>query len=162
LIVLNPQGAGGETTERHIENALIASGRPVLIAQPSSRLTPPDCAVVAWNRGVYSSRALAAALPFLQACPRVVIVYVETGAKPGPSPEEAASYLTWHGVQATVDRLAAGAHGVGDLLLQRAASHGADLLVMGASYHNRVSELLAGGVTRYVLRHAEVALLMAH
>ena len=38
----------------------------------------------------------------------------------------------------------------------------ADLLVTGAAYHSRVRELLFGGVTGHVMRHATIPLLMAH
>jgi nucleotide-binding universal stress UspA family protein len=35
-------------------------------------------------------------------------------------------------------------------------------LVLGAFSHSRLQEMILGGVTKYVLEHAEVPLLMAH
>jgi nucleotide-binding universal stress UspA family protein len=36
------------------------------------------------------------------------------------------------------------------------------MLVMGAYTHSRVRQMLLGGVTRHVLRHAEMPVLMMH
>jgi nucleotide-binding universal stress UspA family protein len=38
----------------------------------------------------------------------------------------------------------------------------ADLLVMGAYGHSRLREMILGGVTRDILRNANVPVLMAH
>lgn len=39
---------------------------------------------------------------------------------------------------------------------------GADLLVMGAWGHSRMSEWILGGITRYMLQHSDIPLLLAH
>jgi nucleotide-binding universal stress UspA family protein len=39
---------------------------------------------------------------------------------------------------------------------------GADLLVMGGYGHSRLGELVLGGVTRHVLTHAHLPVLLAH
>ena len=51
---------------------------------------------------------------------------------------------------------------VGDVLLDECAREDAGLLVMGAYSHSRVREMLLGGVTRHVLAHAHMPLLMVH
>ena len=51
---------------------------------------------------------------------------------------------------------------VGEVLLAEAEEVGSDLVVMGAYSQGRLRELLMGGVTRHVLAHAEVPVLMAH
>jgi nucleotide-binding universal stress UspA family protein len=51
---------------------------------------------------------------------------------------------------------------VGDVLLSRAADLGADLIVMGAYGHSRVREMVLGGVTRHILQHMTVPVLMSH
>ena len=52
--------------------------------------------------------------------------------------------------------------GVGDALLSRAADLGVDLIVMGAYGHARLLEYAFGGVTRHLLRHMTVPVLMSH
>lgn len=50
---------------------------------------------------------------------------------------------------------------MGELIHQRAMDMDADLLVMGAWGHSRMSELMLGGVTRYMLRNAQLPVLYA-
>jgi nucleotide-binding universal stress UspA family protein len=47
------------------------------------------------------------------------------------------------------------------VLLARAASFGADLLVMGADGHSRLTEFVFGGATRTALREAALPVLMS-
>jgi len=49
-----------------------------------------------------------------------------------------------------------------DLLLNYAADVSADLLVVGGYGHSRVRELVLGGVTRELLRHMTLPVLMSH
>ncbi|MDE2006750.1 MAG: universal stress protein, partial [Rhodospirillales bacterium] len=50
----------------------------------------------------------------------------------------------------------------GAALLAAAEAEGADLLVMGAYTHGAWREALLGGMTRHVLDHARIALLLRH
>ena len=50
----------------------------------------------------------------------------------------------------------------GEALLNQAYAMHADLLVMGAWGHSRMTELILGGTTRHVLEHAQLPVLMAH
>ena len=50
----------------------------------------------------------------------------------------------------------------GQTLLDEAHRVAADLLVMGAYAHSPLRELLLGGVTRYMLTHADLPILMRH
>ena len=51
---------------------------------------------------------------------------------------------------------------VGPWLLSRAADLGTDLIVMGGYGHSRIRELALGGVTRTMLHHMTVPVLMSH
>ena len=51
---------------------------------------------------------------------------------------------------------------VGDILLSRISDLDADLFVMGAYGHSRMRELMMGGVTRDLLRHMTIPVLMSH
>jgi nucleotide-binding universal stress UspA family protein len=55
-----------------------------------------------------------------------------------------------------------GAGVFGRMLLEKLHELGADMLVMGAYAHNPLREMVFGGVTRYVLDHADVPVLMRH
>ena len=50
----------------------------------------------------------------------------------------------------------------GQALLDKVRELGADLLVMGAYAHSPLREALLGGVTRHMLAHADLPVLMRH
>jgi nucleotide-binding universal stress UspA family protein len=51
---------------------------------------------------------------------------------------------------------------VGAALLAAATEAGTDLLVMGRYGRTRLSELVLGGVTRHVLAHSKLPILISH
>ena len=82
---------------------------------------------------------------------------------PGPSPERRLSeVLARHGIAAELIAEPSLDLDPADLLLNQAADSGADLIVMGAYGRSRVRELVLGGVTRGVLQHMTVPVLLSH
>lgn len=153
---------GGETTLSALEHALFDAGRPLLVVPRSVPKSIGSTIVIGWNRAANAARAVMAAMPLLEAANRVVIGYVDTGAKSGPSAEELAGSLAWHGINAGVRVIAPGGAPVSDLLMNEAADIGADLVVMGAYSHSRMREFVLGGVTRHALRHVVTPILLMH
>ena len=51
---------------------------------------------------------------------------------------------------------------IGNALLSRMADYGTDLLVMGGYGHSRFRETMLGGVTKTILEHMTVPVLMSH
>ncbi len=145
-----------------VEAALFGTGRPVLVSPPEGPETLGENVLIGWNRSPLSARAMQSAMSFLERAQKVTIVTVTTGAKPGPSPHDMADHLAWHSIEASVKEIAPDYRSVGEVLLAEAEDAGSDLVVMGGYSHGRLRELLMGGVTRHVLAHAEVPVLMAH
>ena len=73
-----------------------------------------------------------------------------------------AGALRWQGINAARLRPGTVAGSVGAEFLRTAAHQSATLLVMGAYTHRRLQQMLLGGVTRHVLRHGTLPVLMAH
>jgi nucleotide-binding universal stress UspA family protein len=71
-------------------------------------------------------------------------------------------HLARHGVRAEAQHLYADDLGVGPLLLSRAIDEGIDLIVCGAYGHARWREIVLGGVTRHLLEHMTIPVLMSH
>jgi nucleotide-binding universal stress UspA family protein len=59
-------------------------------------------------------------------------------------------------------RVPGGGIDIADLLLSRAADASADLIVMGVFGHSRTREIILGGVSRHVLQHMIMPVLMSH
>ncbi len=145
-----------------VDAALFGTGRPVLVAPPKPPETLGARILIGWNKGVQSARAMQCAMPFLRVARQVVIFMVVTGAKEGPSPHDIARLLKWPDIDSEVNGVQPDHRNVGEILLSEADAWGADLLVMGAFSHSKLREMILGGVTKHVLSHAELPMLMVH
>jgi len=145
----------------------IAAGRPILALPASGEWTQLGTRVlVAWNASREAARALADARPFLARAEKVTLLTVHEAGHETPQDGEPGSldivaHLAAHGIEATLEH-AADEPSLGDVLLNRAADRGCDLLVMGAYGHSRLRELVFGGATRHVLEHLAVPTLFSH
>lgn len=77
-----------------------------------------------------------------------------------PSASQLYASLARHGVNIT--EVLTTESGVGEALLAQVAELESDLLVMGCYGRFRLSELIFGGATRYVLKHMTVPVLMSY
>ena len=139
---------------------------PILVvpqAQEGLNCTGP--AVVAWDGSAESSRALRAAVPFLQLAEEVSLISVEDGPK-GKTydlPATAgAEYLSRHGIESEIVRVRRGDSDTTECLLTAARERRASFIVMGAYGHSRMRESLLGGVTKRMLTDPAFPLLMHH
>jgi nucleotide-binding universal stress UspA family protein len=139
----------------------IACGRPVLVVPYVGAYPEPGRNVmIAWKPGREAARAVFDALPILVRAETVHILEVmEDGAHPDT---EIAAVLARHGIKPMVRSSVAVDIGIGNEILSRLADSGADMLVMGAYGHSRLSELVFGGATRNILRHMTVPTLFSH
>jgi nucleotide-binding universal stress UspA family protein len=144
-----------------IEETLIHSGRPVLIAPAKVPDRVGEKIALGWNGSAEAVHVLAASLPLLASAREVVLVTV--GDDAAASAPAAAEHLAWHGVTAR-HRKAMPVSGVGpgEQVLAEARDEGADLLVMGGYGHRPWRELLFGGATRQVVGHSLLPVLIAH
>jgi nucleotide-binding universal stress UspA family protein len=150
-------GAGG-----CLHAVLFESGRPVLIAPRKAVTTLGKRCCVAWNGTTESSAALWAILPWLRRAECVRVLHAPDYQRHGPSAADALAYLALHGITADQAEFQPINRDVGAGLLAAADAFGADLVGMGAYSHSRLRQLILGGVTRHVLSHAGVPVLMAH
>ena len=141
------------------EQLVTAAGVPVLVLPPQAPAGEIGGTVlVAWNGSREAARAAHGALPFLASgAGRVVLCAV--GEEAGASLDDAAAMLGRHGVPLRTERVDGPDADAGEVLLARAAEHGADLLVMGAYGRSRLREFVFGGATRHALREAPLPVL---
>ena len=145
----------------------LAAGRPVLVV-PYVGISQEICknVLVAWNGSREATRAVNDALPILERAEKVTILAVNprgSGSDHGDVPSaDMALHLARHGVKAEAAQTVATDIDIGDIILSRISDLGADLAVMGAYGHSRMRELMMGGVTRDLLRHMTIPVLMSH
>jgi nucleotide-binding universal stress UspA family protein len=144
------------------EAVLLKARRPILLASTEPQDHIGHNVAIAWNGTPEARSALAAAMPFLESAVVVHLLTAASARTDSDTAEEASDYLAWHGISSDVQVLEAGSEPVGAMLMQKASAIGADLLVMGGYGHARLRERILGGVTRHIVGHPELPILLAH
>jgi len=101
-------------------------------------------------------------MPFLRRAATVHILTAQSARTTGEEATQLADYLAWHGIHAGIQMVKPNDEPVGSAVVTRASELGADFLVMGGYGHSRVREMILGGVTRYILTHPSLPVLIAH
>jgi nucleotide-binding universal stress UspA family protein len=144
-----------------IEETLVLSGRPVLLAPAKLSGTVGNTVALGWNGSVPAVRALQASLPFLGSARTILLITI--GEKHEESVHALKKYFGWRGIGGDVRHLAhKSTANPGDALLSAARDEGADLLVMGGYGHTPWRELIFGGATREVVGTAGLPVLLSH
>ncbi len=148
--------------------AVLTSGRPaIVVPYAGSHESIGGNIVVAWTETRESARALNDAMPILVKADKVTVLVVNpggagyTGDGMGGA-ADIALHLARHGVNVEAARIESPEVGTGDMILNRAFDLGADLLVTGAYGHSQLREAVFGGVTRSLLDHMTLPVLLAH
>jgi nucleotide-binding universal stress UspA family protein len=140
--------------------ALFVTDRPVLIAPPRASARFGQRIAIAWRD---DGRTIRAVLSVLRWAEDAEEIHVLTGVRDAATPPPLPQILEEHGLTATLHVLPiTGSEAFGEALLTKAHAIGADTLVMGAFVRNPVRSLILGGVTRYMLAHADLPVLMRH
>ena len=147
------------------EKVTFGSGRGCLFLPPGgSHHTGFDTVSVAWDGSREASRALAEAMPILCNAKSVRLVSIVTTDDEKNALRmlgRVKAHLGRHGVQSETELLNY-ASSPGEQIEQNAHQRGAQLIVMGAYGHGRMTEWIFGGATRYLLRHSTLPVFMAH
>ena len=145
------------------EHTLLGARRPILIAPPGALPTLGERIAILWDGGSAAAAAVIAALPFLQHAASIEVIHV------GPDEEgcdavldDLNDALSLRGIVATMRAIDRRSTVSGAALMSAALVAEPDMLVMGGYGHSRLRQLVLGGVTRHMLRHAPVPVLMAH
>lgn len=145
-----------------LEATLFGSGRPLLIVPPEGAPSVGASVAIAWNDGAEAAHAVAAGLPLIEAADAVHVLSAETWRTGADVGFDLVRYLEWRGIACKRRAVTAEGEPVGAALLDAATAVGADLVVMGGYGRTRLSELVLGGVTRHVLAHSRLPILMIH
>ena len=77
-------------------------------------------------------------------------------------PDEAAEYLSRHGIKTEIVEIPRGEAKISDTLFSAAQMRECSMMVMGAYGHSRLAEMLLGGVTRRSLTDPQLPIFLAH
>ncbi len=150
-----------------MEGVLFESGRPIyIVPYVGNKNSRAHVAVVAWDGGHKSARAVNDAIPLLKTRDETIILVINPdertdahGSIPGA---DITAHLARHGINARIERTTNRDIGPDKVILNFLAETSADLLVMGAYGHSRLREMALGGVTQTVLKEMTSSVFMSH
>lgn len=149
-----------------VSRSVFDGGAPVLVVPDTAALaTLGERIVVAWNGSREAVRAVHGALPLLARAGQILVLDGSSEPDAGGMLKlprfDLAAYLSRHGIRADFHPFGGGS-GKGVEILDAAHTATADLVVMGAWGHSRLTELVLGGTTRHLFQHSDLPLLVAH
>jgi nucleotide-binding universal stress UspA family protein len=161
-VVGRPTSDGAGPRRATLEQVLVESGRPVLVAPPLPPSVIGRNVVIAWNGSTGTARSISFAMPLLHKAETVTVLTIKGATVPGPTGAQIARTLRSNGVAAQALDVNDGSRHAGEAILTNARALGADLLVKGAYTRSRLRQLVFGGSTSYVLEHATLPMIIAH
>jgi nucleotide-binding universal stress UspA family protein len=163
IVVERPGHRDYGTTWHGIRAALFTTDRPVLVLPPTPHPSFGCRIAIAWRDDrrddEHTTKAVLAALRCLTRAERVHLL---AGLREGAGQPAIPAILSEHDIAVELHLLPIGSGAFGAALLAEAHRVGADMLVMGAYVHHPLRGWLLGGVTRYMLAHADLPVLMRH
>lgn len=160
LVVFDDYAARGRgALAESFQQVVVDEQRPVLVARAG--LTGTGLAVIAWDGGKESTRAVRTALPLLEKAFKVVILAAPAQSPRPYDPVRLMAFLAARGVNSEVLSLKVTGEPA-PLLLAAAKSIGAELMVAGAFGHPRLQEFVFGGTTRSFLHTDGPSLFLSH
>ncbi len=153
---LVPVRAHDDLSEKIVEALIFESGRPILLCPEEFATELPvafDNAVIAWDHSAPAARAVADALPMIQAAANVRIITATDEIKPAEQESGLAlvNHLVEHGIRASFETVKIDGSSVGKVFEAYVRAKAIDLLVMGAYRHSRLNEVVWGGATKTVI-----------
>jgi nucleotide-binding universal stress UspA family protein len=162
LIVVPRPSSSSVQGQRCFDAAVFESGRPTLVIGEKLPFAITDHVMIAWNGSLEASRAVLGAMPLLHLAGRVSIFAAPQFESEGIDVADLTEALHWHGIRAGHVSGHRDERSTGPALVSAAVEQQATMIVMGAYTHSRLRQSFLGGVTRHLLAHAPVPLLMSH
>jgi len=155
-----PASLGVSTLESAFLETLMQCGKPVLISNMRNRHIGQKVAL-GWDGRLAASRAVSAAMEFLEKAKAVEILNIKRAGHQAASTADLQNYLMTHGIRAT-EHVIETRDNVGEHLQSVAVQLGCDLLVTGGYGHSWIGETVFGGVTEDLVAYPKLPILMAH
>lgn len=159
IVVPRPAGDDDTHTRETFRAALFDTNRPVLVVPFAPHSTFGRRVGIAWREEEHARQALVAAVPLLKNTEQI---HIFAGTRDGQRRAIVPDVLQGREPPAKLHEIPIGGRPLGEMLLANSHTLGIDLLVMGAYFHSPLREWIFGGVTRYMLMHADIPLLMFH
>ena len=157
IVLASPRASHDFYGRQTLRELLIDAERPILVVSGAPPPVIGRSIAILWDNEPQTAKAVLDAMPLIARAKRVFIFTAhDNQGQQLPQP------FIDHGVSAQIHRIQPTFRALGQALLDQAHGLHADLLVVGAYVHHPLIEILVGGVTRYMLSHADLPVLMRH
>jgi nucleotide-binding universal stress UspA family protein len=149
-----------------VSRTILSARAPIVVVPETAACTSVgERILIAWNQSREAALAIRGALPLLRLAGEITVLE----GTPAENPFglrylprlDLRAWLQRRGIDAQYRSFTPGKERGADLL-EAAHAADADLIVMGAWGHSRITELVLGGTTRHVFQHSDLPLLVAH
>ncbi len=164
IVVSRTPKKGTSKFSEVIHNCLFKTGRPVLLVPPGKTAKKFNGKVaIAWNGSVEATHAVAFAMPYMEKGKAWIVTAMTDESKDFPlQPEDLAAHLERYGVETKTLWPDTKKSAAPQAVINAAKTVDASMIVMGAYTHSRVREIILGGMTEYMLKNADILVLLAH
>jgi nucleotide-binding universal stress UspA family protein len=160
IVVPHPASDREVSSSGALHAVLFDSAKPVLIAPRIAPSTIGQHICIGWNGTAESASAVMTALPWLQHAQSIRILWSDGYQRRGPLAPDLQQYLAMHDLTPIEQHSNRQTKWLAPGFWRARNELACDLLVMGAYSHSRLRQFILGGVTRHVLEHATVPLMM--
>lgn len=143
-----------------VSRVLMHTRTPILAVPETLRRFDLGRVLIAWDGGKTVVTTMRACVPLLKLATQVRLLTV-IDPREVIDTEQAAEYLSRHGIQTNVQLIEPERHPIAALIEGQCAAWHADYLLMGACGHGRIAETF-GGITKKFLAHSKTPVLLSH
>jgi len=143
------------------EATVTHSGKPILMFPREMKKFNTDKVLIGWNDSAEISKAISLAIPILKKAKQVHIISSKKYGEDFNQVAKLQEYLLDHNIKTSFEIIKK-TEIPGEALLKYAKNAQFDLIVAGAFGHRGLKELMFGGTTKYMLKHSDIPIFMAH
>lgn len=153
----------GNTDAREAFRSVVFNQHKLVLAPPSGAYAGNllGHVVIGWKEQGHAEDALTAAKRWLAAADRLTVLCIDDSPD-GKSQNSARALLDRLDLRAEIVAASSDNRPIGEVIVDFAQAQHATCLLIGAYRHGYFLELLLGRITRYVLSHATMPVMMKH
>jgi hypothetical protein len=162
-LIIVPQPTKTTPPPSSFEAALRESGRPVLMVQRDKVLDVPGKRLaIGWNSSKEAAQAISSMLNNLKRADKVYVLSSEKRMKQPINADDACVYLSCQGITAETAIIDTKRQSIGEALLARSQELECDRLIVGGYSRPKIRDIIMGGVTGHLLKHADLPVIFVH
>ena len=162
-LIIVPQPIKTTPPPSSFEAVLRDSGRPVLMVQRDKVLDAPGKRLaIGWNSSKEAAQAISSMLNNLKRADKVYVLSSQDRMEQPINAGDVCIYLGCHGITAETAIIDNKKQSAGKALLAKSRELECDRLIVGGYSRAKIRDIIMGGVTGHLLKHADLPVIFVH